>query len=149
MWAAGCVLYTILCGYQPFFKQYVAELIEAIRLGAFEFDSEVWAYISPEAKQLITRLLDLDPSKRPSPADAMAHPWFSEYRPPNTEESRDSRLIIQSNLRANKRRLTRCLEEEDFAEFMPKRLSFNKALKIPVFDEHDSSMNSSDNSLSP
>lgn len=148
MWAAGCVLYTILSGYQPFFKQYVAELIEAIRQGAFDFDSEVWTYISPEAKHLITRLLDLEPEKRPSPADAMIHAWFSEYRPPNTEENRDSRLIIQSNLRANKRRLTRCLEEEDLAEFMPKRMSFNKVLKNTVLDDLDSSMSSLDNSMS-
>jgi len=148
MWAAGCVLYTILSGYQPFFKQYVAELIEAIRQGAFDFDSEVWTYISPEAKHLITRLLDLEAEKRPSPADAMVHAWFSEYRPPNTEENRDSRLIIQSNLRANKRRLTRCLEEEDLAEFMPKRMSFNKVLKNTVLDDLDSSMSSLDNSMS-
>ena len=146
MWAAGCVLYTILAGYQPFYKQYVTELIEAIRAGAYDFDSEVWTYISAEAKNLITRLLDVHPDRRPSPADAMAHAWFSEYRPPNTEENRDSRLIIQSNLRANKRRLTRCLEEEDFAELLPKRMSFNKVLKIQVLDNLSANIDDSSKS---
>ena len=47
------MLYTILCGYQPFYKQYVADLIETIKQCAYDFEPEVWTYISGEAKLLI------------------------------------------------------------------------------------------------
>jgi serine/threonine protein kinase len=137
MWAAGCVLYTILCGYQPFYQQYVADLIETIKEGNFDFTSEVWKYVSTEAKNLILCLLDTNPEMRLSPADAMTHEWFQEYKSPNAQESRDSRLIMQSNLRINKRRLTRCLNEEDLQEFMPKRLSFNKVMKSKCLEDLD------------
>ena len=143
MWAAGCVLYTILCGYQPFYKQYVADLIETIKQCAYDFEPEVWTYISGEAKLLIRQLLCIDPDKRISPANALQHAWFNEYKPPNAEESRDSRLIIQNNLRINKRRLTRCLNEDDLLDIMPKRLSFNKVVKSKLLDDDDSLSKSS------
>lgn len=146
MWAAGCVLYTILCGYQPFFKQYVADLIETIKRGTYEFDSEIWSYISAEAKQLIGSLLCVDPEKRISPANALQHGWFNEYKPPNAEESRDSRLIMQNNLRINKRRLTRHFNEDDLEDIMPKRLSFNKAVKSKLLDDSFSKSSSSSES---
>ena len=44
-------------------------------LGKFEFPEQEWANTSKEAKQFIKRLLNLDPSARPSAAEAMSDPW--------------------------------------------------------------------------
>ena len=124
----------------------MTDLIETIKLGAYDFNSEVWTYISQEAKNLITSLLNIDPEKRISPANAMLHDWFREYKPQNAQESRDSRLIIQSNLKINKRRLTRCIQEDDLLDILPKRLSFNKVVKSKCLDDLELSRSSSDDS---
>ncbi len=144
MWSAGCVLYTILCGYQPFYQQYVSDLIESIKEGRFDLSSEVWSFVSQEAKNLIRILLDVNPEMRLSPSDALHHDWFQEYKYPTIIERRYSRLIIQSNLRKNKRRLTRCLDEEDMLEFMPRRLSFNQIIKYNCAEDFNSRKSSLD-----
>lgn len=42
-----------------------------------EFDPEDWTEISVEAKDLICRMLEKDPSTRISVNDAMKHKWFT------------------------------------------------------------------------
>lgn len=62
----------------------------------FDMDGEEWAHVSPEAKDMVRLLLTLDPAKRPSAADVLKHPWFTNNRLPDPthsthfEESYDS-----------------------------------------------------------
>ncbi len=37
IWASGCILYTLLCGYQPFYSEKVSELISQIENGQITF----------------------------------------------------------------------------------------------------------------
>lgn len=46
VWAAGCVLYIMLCGEQPFFSEYIIDLIDLIEKGEVHFDKEIWETIS-------------------------------------------------------------------------------------------------------
>ena len=57
MWSAGCILYVLLCGYPPFFGDDDREIIEAVRVGEYDFDGEEWEDVSIEAKDLISRLI--------------------------------------------------------------------------------------------
>lgn len=57
MWSAGCILYVLLCGYPPFFGDDDREIIEAVRVGEFDYDGEEWEDVSLEAKDLISRLI--------------------------------------------------------------------------------------------
>lgn len=74
MWSAGCILYVLLCGYPPFFGDDDREIIEAVRLGEFDFDGEEWEDVSVEAKDLISRLIS-KPEVRLSANEALKHPW--------------------------------------------------------------------------
>jgi calcium-dependent protein kinase len=74
MWSAGCILYVLLCGYPPFFGEDDREIIEAVRVGEFDYDGEEWEDVSIEAKDLISRLI-CKPEIRLTAAESLKHPW--------------------------------------------------------------------------
>ncbi|KAJ0401853.1 hypothetical protein P43SY_007787 [Pythium insidiosum] len=52
MFSAGVVVYTMLCGYEPFFGVNDEELIQMNKLVEYEFEEPEWSSISDEAKDL-------------------------------------------------------------------------------------------------
>lgn len=76
-WAAGCILFSLLAGYQPFYAPLVGDLVALIKKGDVDFVGPAWAPVSEAAKDLIRQLLQPDPSSRATVHDALAHKWFS------------------------------------------------------------------------
>lgn len=77
-WSLGALTYEMLTGLPPFYTKERNVLFERIRKGALEFPD----YLSEEAKDLLTGLLNRDPAKRlgcgPGDADEIkGHPWFA------------------------------------------------------------------------
>jgi serine/threonine protein kinase len=77
MWSVGVLVYTLLCGYPPFRSKDPEQVKRFIRRCRFEFHDEYWGNVSEEAKDFISSLLTLDPSKRLSASAARKHPWFN------------------------------------------------------------------------
>ncbi|XP_029445569.1 serine/threonine-protein kinase DCLK3 [Rhinatrema bivittatum] len=79
MWAAGVILYILLCGFPPFrsLKRDQEELFQIIQLGDFDFLSPYWDSISDAAKDLISRLLVVDPRERYTARQVLRHSWIS------------------------------------------------------------------------
>mmetsp|Transcript_42 Transcript_42/g.135 ORF Transcript_42/g.135 Transcript_42/m.135 type:complete len:115 (-) Transcript_42:543-887(-) len=50
-----------------------------IKAGDYDFDERFWQNVSPQAKNFIKSLLQVDPPKRPSAAAAMQHDWFTKH----------------------------------------------------------------------
>ncbi|KAF7776075.1 hypothetical protein Agabi119p4_4468 [Agaricus bisporus var. burnettii] len=75
MWALGCVLYTLLCGFPPFYDETISVLTEKVARGYYTFLSPWWDDISHSAKDLIQNLLCVDPSRRYTIDEFLAHPW--------------------------------------------------------------------------
>jgi serine/threonine protein kinase len=75
-WSLGVIFFILLCGYAPFAARSQAELFRLIVSGRFYFDSPFWDKVSDEAKDLIKKLLTVDPSKRLSAHDVLKHKWF-------------------------------------------------------------------------
>lgn len=46
MWALGCVLYTLLCGFPPFYDESINVLTEKVARGYYTFLSPWWDEIS-------------------------------------------------------------------------------------------------------
>jgi calcium-dependent protein kinase len=69
-------MYVLLCGSPPFYAESVSEVFKIIKRGTPKFQEKSWSKVSPEARDLITRLLVLDPKKRLSSSEALKHPWF-------------------------------------------------------------------------
>ncbi|XP_016054367.1 PREDICTED: serine/threonine-protein kinase DCLK3 [Miniopterus natalensis] len=78
MWAAGVILYILLCGFPPFrsLERDQDELFDIIQLGHFEFLAPYWDNISEGAKDLVSRLLVVDPKKRYTAHQVLKHPWI-------------------------------------------------------------------------
>ncbi|KAG2013416.1 CAMK/CAMK1 protein kinase [Coprinopsis cinerea AmutBmut pab1-1] len=75
MWALGCVLYTLLCGFPPFYDESINVLTEKVARGYYTFLSPWWDDISESAKDLIKHLLCVDPAQRYTIDEFLAHPW--------------------------------------------------------------------------
>lgn len=114
IWSAGCVLGELLIS-QPLFpgESSVDQLVEIIRVLGTPAKTEIesmnkdytefrfpqvkphpWSRVfadrkpnapPPEAIDLITQLLQYNPTKRVNPIDALAHPFFDELRDPKTK----------------------------------------------------------------
>ncbi|CAM9927823.1 unnamed protein product [Pylaiella littoralis] len=80
MWSIGVIIYIILAGYPPFHDDDQHRLYRKIKAGRFRFDPEYWNDISSEAKDLIRKLLTVDPTRRLTAAEACEHPWLSTAR---------------------------------------------------------------------
>lgn len=76
-WSVGCIIYMLLAGYPPFQASDHHTLFRAIRAGDYVFHEEHWTNVSIHAKQLITRLLCVNASKRWTAKEALDSPWFT------------------------------------------------------------------------
>jgi serine/threonine protein kinase len=76
MWAMGCVLYTLLCGFPPFYDESIQVLTEKVARGQYTFLSPWWDDISKSAQDLISHLLTVDPEKRYTIKEFLDHPWI-------------------------------------------------------------------------
>ncbi|XP_072170937.1 serine/threonine-protein kinase DCLK1-like [Diadema setosum] len=81
IWAAGVIMYILLCGFPPFRSTDAnnqEELFDKIVACDYSFDSPYWDEISISAKDLITGMLEGDADKRFSATDVMDHPWVRD-----------------------------------------------------------------------
>lgn len=53
-----------------------ARLFAKIKKGVYSFHDEYWLDISAEAKDLIAKMLTVDPDKRITAAEALEHPYL-------------------------------------------------------------------------
>lgn len=78
MWAMGCVLYTLLCGFPPFYDESIQVLTEKVARGQYTFLSPWWDDISKSAQDLVSHLLTVDPEKRYTIKEFLNHPWIRQ-----------------------------------------------------------------------
>lgn len=77
MWSLGIVLYVLLSGYMPFPTDENGE--EHVKRGRIVFPPARFARVSHGAKDLIQRLLMVDPEQRLSATQVLQHPWMQLY----------------------------------------------------------------------
>lgn len=80
MWALGCVLYTLLCGFPPFYDESIQVLTEKVARGQYTFLSPWWDDISKSAQDLVSHLLTVDPERRYTISQFLNHPWIRQSK---------------------------------------------------------------------
>jgi hypothetical protein len=96
MWALGCVLYTLLCGFPPFYDESIEVLTEKVAKGQYTFLSPWWDEISKSAQDLISHLLTVDPEKRFTITEFLAHPWIAGNGPTPRDEVKKSDAALKA-----------------------------------------------------
>ncbi|KAL1124420.1 hypothetical protein AAG570_001048 [Ranatra chinensis] len=76
MWACGVIMYTLLVGCPPFWHRKQIVMLRNIMEGNYSFTSPEWADVSDQAKDLITKLLVVNPAERYTVEQALVHPFF-------------------------------------------------------------------------
>jgi len=77
IWSSGITLYAMLCGSLPFDEESKTALYEKILSCKYTIPK----HLSPEAADLLKRLLVRDVNKRAQIEDIMKHPWMQKYLP--------------------------------------------------------------------
>lgn len=77
MWSVGIIIFLFVCGFPPFNARNQESMFAKIQRGKYRFPAkkDVGFEISDSVKELISKLLDMDPGKRLTARQAYAHPW--------------------------------------------------------------------------
>lgn len=80
IWSCGIILYIMLAGYPPFNGNKDLEIFKAILKQELIFDESDWRGISPEARDLVKKMLVKYPFNRISLEECIKHPWFTKHQ---------------------------------------------------------------------
>merc|ERR1712188_3114 len=80
IWSIGVIMYITLCGRPPFFGRTESAVFNNIMKAKARleenFKRDPWPKITKEAKDLIKKMLNMDPQARITAAQALAHDWI-------------------------------------------------------------------------
>eukprot|EP00727_Mastigamoeba_balamuthi_P009641 m51a1_g53 putative camk cdpk protein kinase (453) ;mRNA; f:172533-174210 len=141
LWSAGAIIFRMLSGSDPFTDSTSdADLQRKIQRGQFEFTSPRWNIISEEAKDLISRLLVVDPERRMTATEALCHDWITGARLTYAPASAFSCDVAASSSSADNGSPMHCdtmeSEEQEAARRRHKRHA-ETMLGAAIYDRYD------------
>jgi calcium-dependent protein kinase len=78
IWSCGVILYVLLVGYPPFSGSSTDDLLRKVSKGQYSLEGSYWKKISQSAKDLVIKMLEINPSKRLSAEESLKHEWIVE-----------------------------------------------------------------------
>jgi calcium-dependent protein kinase len=76
MWSVGVVIFLMIGGYYPFRGDTEEKTLKNSRYGLFSFKNKYWGEISEDVKNLIKRMLTVDPDERITAEEALSSSWM-------------------------------------------------------------------------
>jgi len=96
MWSIGIITYMLLSGRPAFFGENQKEILQSVKRGKFDFPDEIFKFVSPLAKDFISKLLVVDPAERMSAEECQRHPWLARDDDANCNPEPVSIEVIES-----------------------------------------------------
>jgi len=97
MWSVGVIAYFLLCGFPPFMGNSLKEIIDLIVGGKYDFPSPYWDQVSLDAKEFISKLLVVDPSRRMTAEEALNHNWLKVRIKPANNTAKNNNNTSNNN----------------------------------------------------
>lgn len=97
IWSMGVITYLLLSGETPFGGCYenecMADVRQSILSGTFKFEpDDIWEGVSDLAKKFVTKLLNVDPTKRPTAKEVQRDEWIQVYAGKNGSSDKGNKL---------------------------------------------------------
>lgn len=93
IWSCGVILYVLLAGFLPFQDDNLVAMYRKIYRG--DFKCPPW--FSSEARRLITKLLDPNPSSRITISKIMDTTWFKKALPKNLKTKEEQTFLVEED----------------------------------------------------
>ncbi|XP_055392154.1 ribosomal protein S6 kinase alpha-2 isoform X1 [Bubalus kerabau] len=98
IWSLGILLYTMLAGFTPFANgpdDTPEDILARISSGKYALSGGNWDSISDAAKDVVSKMLHVDPHQRLTAVQVLKHPWIvnREHLSPNQLSRQDVHLV--------------------------------------------------------
>nr|XP_043886898.1 ribosomal protein S6 kinase alpha-2 isoform X2 [Solea senegalensis] len=112
IWSLGILLYTMIAGFSPFAsspEDTAEEILAQIGSGKFIITGGNWDLVSDAAKDIVMKMLHVDPHQRLTAPQILRHPWVVERDQLSDRTlTRQDALTVKGALSATYSALRRC-----------------------------------------
>eukprot|EP00057_Strongylocentrotus_purpuratus_P020295 XP_011674769.1 PREDICTED: ribosomal protein S6 kinase alpha-2 [Strongylocentrotus purpuratus] len=138
IWSLGVILYTMLAGFTPFVHKpddSSKVILARIQEGKYlTMNGGNWDNISDRAKDLISRMLHVDPFQRPSTKQVLQHTWFQRIDLlSETKLKAPETTLVKSAVKATFKALNQAQAEQGPLE----PIAIKHARVSSILDEYD------------
>ena len=144
LWSVGVILFLLLGGYLPFEDEDKDKVFERTRNGMYELLPHCWGGVSNEAKELVTKLLTINPSKRFSAQQALNHKYMATMNEQALQQQNVDVDKLKASLSRGKKKWKAAINAvvaahrlQDLNDDFKKYLEKERAVE-PTFQKEDS-----------